>query len=173
MSEISNNNAGKNHSNENNPNARKARQLPLVDADATVELGHRLGEGLRPGMVIYLQGTLGAGKTTLTRGILRAFNYSGTVKSPTYTLVEPYQLTGVTLYHFDLYRLGDAEELEFLGIRDYFSASSICLVEWPQRGEGYLAAPDLIVSLAVKGLQREATLQAVSMSGQQLIEDLT
>ncbi len=148
-------------------------QIFLADADATVELGRRLGTRLRPGMVVYLQGNLGAGKTTLTRGILRAFNYSGTVKSPTYTLVEPYHFDGATLYHFDLYRLGDAEELEYLGIRDYFSASSICLVEWPQRGEGYLAAPDLIVSLAIKNLQREATLQAISISGQQLIEDLT
>ncbi len=157
----------------NSPTGKDIRQILLADADATVELGQRLGTNLRPGMVIYLQGNLGAGKTTLTRGILRAFNYSGTVKSPTYTLVEPYHLDGATLYHFDLYRLGDAEELEYLGIRDYFSVSSICLVEWPQRGEGYLAAPDLIVSLAIRSLQREATLQAVSINGQQLIEDLT
>ncbi|MEM0954070.1 MAG: tRNA (adenosine(37)-N6)-threonylcarbamoyltransferase complex ATPase subunit type 1 TsaE, partial [Pseudomonadota bacterium] len=102
--------------------------------NAMVALGQALGELLLPGMLVALHGDLGAGKTTLSRGVLRAFGHSGAVKSPTYTLVEPYSFGDTTVYHFDLYRLGEAEELEYLGIRDYFDGHSIALVEWPERG---------------------------------------
>lgn len=131
--------------------------LALPDADATEALGASLAERLSTGCV-YLTGELGAGKTCLTRGWLRALGHQGAVKSPTYTLVEPYQLGGRTVFHFDLYRLDDPEELEWIGGRDYFTANALCLLEWPQRGEGFLPRPDLEVHLTVTGHSREATL---------------
>ncbi|MDX1451045.1 MAG: tRNA (adenosine(37)-N6)-threonylcarbamoyltransferase complex ATPase subunit type 1 TsaE [Oleiphilaceae bacterium] len=117
-------------------------------------------------LMVYLSGTLGAGKTTLTRGILRGFGYQGAVKSPTYTLVEPYELAQVNVYHFDLYRLGDPEELEFMGVRDYFSmpvegeAPRLCIIEWPEQGGALLPPADLHVRLEVAGAGRKMVLQA-------------
>jgi tRNA threonylcarbamoyladenosine biosynthesis protein TsaE len=122
----------------------------LVDEAATVQAGEQLAAQLSAGMTVFLEGTLGAGKTTITRGILQGFGHSGAVKSPTYTLVEPYENVSPTIYHFDLYRLGDPEELEYMGIRDYFSAQSLCIVEWAERGVGVLPEPDVIVSLSPK-----------------------
>jgi tRNA threonylcarbamoyladenosine biosynthesis protein TsaE len=122
----------------------------LADEAATVKAGEQLAAQLSPGMTVFLEGTLGAGKTTITRGILQAFGHSGAVKSPTYTLVEPYESLSPMIYHFDLYRLGDPEELEYMGIRDYFSPQSLCIVEWAERGEGVLPEPDVIVSLTPK-----------------------
>lgn len=135
-------------------------RIELRDAEATVKLGIHIGQLLSAGGVIFLCGTLGAGKTTLTRGILSAFGHSGAVKSPTYTLVEPYELTGAHVYHFDLYRLGEPEELEYMGIRDYFSVENICVVEWPERGVGYLPEPDMTVAIQVVGSERCAEIQA-------------
>lgn len=141
----------------------------LVDESATVTLGRRLGRALVGGGILFLQGTLGAGKTTLTRGVLQAHGHSGPVKSPTYTLVEPYDLEGVRLFHFDLYRLGDPEELEYMGIRDYLFDQSICIVEWPSRGAGVLPQEDFSVHLSPHNGGRMAKLHAHTALGQKIL----
>lgn len=117
----------------------------VTDAPAMEALGATIAAGLRAGQVIFLHGELGAGKTTLVRGLLRGLGYAGAVKSPTFTLVEPYNVAQVRLYHFDLYRMRDPEELEFLGIRDYLEGEGACIIEWPERGAGVLPQPDVDV----------------------------
>jgi len=136
----------------------------LADENATIASGRLLGEKLKslPGTVVFLRGHLGAGKTTFTRGVLSAFGHSSAVKSPTYTLVEPYEFKEGSVYHFDLYRLGEPEELEYMGIRDYFNPSSWCLIEWDERGEGILPSPDMIVNLSKSGTGRSLEIELVS-----------
>jgi len=146
---------------------------PLADESATVAFGEALGHAIGAGgAVIHLKGDLGAGKTTLSRGILRAFGHTGAVKSPTYTLVEPYELPAVTVYHFDLYRVVDSEELELMGIRDYFRDTALCLIEWPERGAPLLPPPDLVVELSVAGHGRQVTLVGHSSRGCAILDHL-
>ncbi|WP_137937092.1 tRNA (adenosine(37)-N6)-threonylcarbamoyltransferase complex ATPase subunit type 1 TsaE [Chitinivorax sp. B] len=145
----------------------------LPDEAATLALGERLAHSLQMGLVIYLQGDLGAGKTTLSRGLLRGLGFTGKVKSPTYTLVEPYVISSLYLYHFDLYRFNDPLEWEDAGFREYFNAESICLVEWPDKASGLLPAPDLAIYLDVADSGRKLRIDALTTRGQQCLNRFT
>lgn len=135
-------------------------------------LGARLAKALHGGLAIWLQGNLGAGKTTLVRGLLRGLGYEGKVKSPTYTLVEPYVISGLYLYHFDLYRFVDPEEWEAAGFRDYFNAQSVCLIEWPEKAGDLLPPADIEIALEPSGAGRTATLTARTELGKQCLNAL-
>lgn len=154
-----------------------AVEFKAANETEMVEFGRSIGAALRQG-TIFLSGDLGAGKTTLTRGVLQSRGHLGAVKSPTYTLVEPYEYNNQRLYHFDLYRLGNPEELEYMGIRDYFDEDSLCIVEWPERGAGILPLPDLQVTVSclplVDGvsLGRSLQLQPHSERGERCIAAL-
>ena len=146
--------------------------LALADEAATRALGAALATAAEGGGVLLLHGDLGAGKTTLARGFLRARGHDGAVRSPTYTLLEPYPLEGGAVYHLDLYRLADAGELEFLGLRDLDEPGATFLVEWPERGVGALPAADLEVTLDYAGSGRQATFEALSHRGRVWLERL-
>src|SRR5690554_3654089 len=150
-------------------------ELTLYAADeaAMLELGARLADVSEARGVIYLHGDLGAGKTTLSRGIVRGCGHRGAVKSPTFTLVEPYELDGRRVFHFDLYRLVDPEELEFLGIRDYFDGDALCLIEWPERGAGVLPKADLDITITAHGSGRALRLTPSGERGEAWCSVLT
>ena len=150
----------------------------IPDEGTMLRFGKKLAEVLvkQPkdnAIVLYFNGDLGAGKTTLTRGIVQGLGYQGNVKSPTYTLVEEYSIAGKMIYHFDLYRLADPEELEFMGIRDYFADNTICLIEWAEKGADLLSPPDLLVNIGYAENARNIELVAQSTMGQQIIQQLT
>ncbi|QSX40256.1 tRNA (adenosine(37)-N6)-threonylcarbamoyltransferase complex ATPase subunit type 1 TsaE [Shewanella cyperi] len=147
-------------------------RIYLASEEDTIALGRRLAAALKPPLVLYLSGELGAGKTTFSRGLIQSLGHQGAVKSPTYTLVEPYELPGVEVYHFDLYRLADPEELEFMGIRDYFTPNSLCIVEWPERGQGLLPAADIQLQLKYANSGRELILTSATAAGDALIDSL-
>ena len=136
---------------EGQPPTATRLQLGLADEAATVELGKRLATTLVPGLKIYLHGDLGAGKTTLSRALLQAMGHPGRVKSPTYTLVEVYDLSRLNLYHFDFYRFRDAQEWREAGFSDYFGGDAVCLVEWPEKAGDELPPPDLDIFMAMVG----------------------
>jgi tRNA threonylcarbamoyladenosine biosynthesis protein TsaE len=144
-----------------------SRYVP--DGQAMEALGQRLARSAKRSGVIYLQGDLGTGKTTLVRGLLRGFGYYGKVKSPTYTLVEPYPIDHLTIYHLDLYRLGSPEELEWIGIRDLLAEAALLLIEWPAQGEGMLPPADLVISLTYQGEGRELQFGALTAEGELMI----
>lgn len=151
-------------------------ELFLEDEVAQLRLAAVIASKVSPGCVIFLEGDLGAGKTTLVRGFLRELGFTGNVKSPTYTLVEPYKVNGQTIYHFDLYRLGEPDELEYAGGRDYFDNESICLIEWPEKAEGYLPQADLLCQLSYQqqvGKQgRACVLQANSEEAELILKSV-
>lgn len=144
----------------------RATQASAVDVSGTS------GSHATLGGRIFLTGDLGAGKTTLTRGLIHAYGHDGAVKSPTYTLVEPYELEHCKLYHFDLYRLADPEEVEFLGVWEYFDEANLCIIEWPEKGKGYLPAPDLEVTLVEEGAGRRVSWTALTGRGQKMNQAL-
>jgi tRNA threonylcarbamoyladenosine biosynthesis protein TsaE len=144
----------------------------LDDENATFALAQRLAVQLKHGMVIYLHGNLGAGKTTLVRGILKALGYKGRVKSPTYTLVEPYHIAGLDLRHFDLYRLQDEEEWNSAGFRDEFDGRNIFFIEWPERAQGLLPQADIGIMLEILPQGRNAEISGRTQTGRECIEQL-
>ena len=139
-----------------------------LDEPALQAAAARLAAQLEPGSVVFLQGDLGAGKTTFVRALLGALGWQQAVKSPTYTLVESYALPEFTVHHFDCYRLVDPEELQLMGIRDYFDGKAVVLVEWPEKGEGMLSTPDVVIALEGSGQTRTLHPDARTERGQRL-----
>jgi len=143
--------------------------LSLADADAMEALGQRLA-GVLGSAIVYLQGGLGTGKTTLARGILHGLGYTGKVRSPTYTLVEPYPVAQGMVYHMDLYRLADPGELEGLGLRDMLESRTLLLIEWPERGTGGLPAPDLVIRISGADTGRIVDVVSGSARGRYILD---
>ncbi len=156
------------------------RTISIPDEASMLDFGQRMAQALlcqseaqeNLNSVIFLQGSLGAGKTTLVRGFLRGFGYQDKVKSPTYTLVESYLFGAYAVFHFDLYRLHHSQELESIGIQDYFIPSAICLIEWPEHGKGLLPTPDLSCYISLHDNSREIKLIAQSAHGETLLQRL-
>jgi len=145
----------------------------IPDEHAMLKLGAELAAVCSQQVNIFLLGQLGAGKTTFTRGFLRGLGFKGHVKSPTYTLVESYSLKAVMVHHFDFYRVRDAQELEFIGIQDYFSPGTICLIEWPDLGEGFLPQPDISCAIEVIHDGREINITAHTGVGEKILQRLS
>ncbi len=156
--------------------AQPARSLKLPDAEATTALGARLAAALQSAapasLVVFLEGGLGAGKTTLVRGLLMALGHAGRVPSPTYTLVEPYELAGYRVLHLDLYRLTDPAELTELGLEDDFRGAFLALIEWPDNGFGQLPEADILVRLDAISDGRRVDLVARTLAGESVLSRL-
>jgi len=152
------------------PDVTAVFQLP--DEAATQHLGQALAPALHPGLVVFLEGDLGAGKTTLVRALIRALGYEGPVKSPTYSLVEVYVISSLYLYHFDFYRFESPEEFLDAGFDEYFNDDAVCLVEWPERAQGCVPPPDLRLRLHHAGLGRFLEAVADTPEGAQCLSAL-
>jgi tRNA threonylcarbamoyladenosine biosynthesis protein TsaE len=137
----------------------------LPDAEATAHAGARLAPGLARGMLVTLSGELGSGKTTLVRGMLRRLGWAGTVKSPSYTLLEHYIVSSLYFYHFDLYRFDDPEEWDHAGFSEYLRPDTVCVLEWPERAAGWLPAGDIEMHFEHADSARLLTLHATSVAG--------
>ena len=148
-------------------------RIPLKNETETTEIGARVASCLQGGEVIYLKGDLGTGKTTLVRGALNKLGFTGSVKSPTFTIVEPYSIDNHVVYHFDLYRLDDPDELESLGIRDYCDGQSICFFEWPEKGGNLLPNADIKLELTYLQNTREVEFTAKSDVGKAILKQLS
>ena len=147
--------------------------LFIPDEAAQENLAAEFARHCPAGTVIFLVGNLGTGKTTFVRGFLHQLGHQGAVKSPTYTLVEPYVIDDKRIYHFDLYRLADPDELEYAGGRDYFDGESICLIEWPEKAEGYLPIADIELRFAYQDQGRQVEIQARTPLGQQVLASIS
>jgi len=156
----------------------ESSHVALADEQATARLGAALARAVegcattiaRQGLVVALAGDLGAGKTSVVRAMLRALGVAGTVRSPTFTLVEPYVVSSLNFYHFDFYRLADPQEFSFAGFRDMFGPASVCLIEWPEKADGHLPQVDLRIALRVVGDGRQASLTAATELGAACLE---
>jgi len=146
--------------------------LEAEDHEQQERLGAVLAQTCQHACILYLEGDLGTGKTTLVRGFLRGLGYQGKVRSPTYTLLEPYEFGGRSIYHLDLYRLAHPEELEYLGLRDLLQTDAVLLIEWPDRGEGVLPAADLQVAIQYQTKGRRLELIANTGKGSEVLHDL-
>ncbi len=144
--------------------------LHLINEAATLAAGERFSHAVESGLTIYLHGDLGAGKTTFVRGFLHGLGHIGKVKSPTYTLVEPYVIADFNIYHFDLYRFIDEEEWESAGFREYFNPDSVCFVEWPEKAENFLPTPDINIHLLPNNEGRILQLTAHSNLGKRVLQ---
>ena len=150
-----------------------SKNLFLADEEAQLAFAADIARHCAPGTVIFLEGDLGTGKTTFVRGFLHQLGHKGVVKSPTYTLVEPYLVDNQRIYHFDLYRLADPEELEYAGGRDYFDGEAICLVEWPEKAEGCLPVSDLFCSLSYENQGRRAKISSATDKGKTILQSIS
>jgi tRNA threonylcarbamoyladenosine biosynthesis protein TsaE len=153
-----------------------SRRFHLADTAATERTGAALARTLIGGMVVALHGDLGAGKTTVVRGALRALGWTGPVKSPTYTLVEHYPFSSLYFYHFDFYRFADPSEWETAGLADYFRDDAVCLVEWPERVAGLLPPADVEIALAHPkhgAAGRDLALSAHTANGERCVAAIT
>ena len=146
--------------------------LKLSDENATLSLAHRITAQLQPGMVIHLHGDLGAGKTTFVRGVLNSLGYSGRVKSPTYTLVEPYHIAGLNLLHFDLYRLQNEQEWESAGFRDEYDGEKIFFIEWAEKGGNSIPQADIEIHINILPSYRKVELHANTTTGERCLGQL-
>jgi tRNA threonylcarbamoyladenosine biosynthesis protein TsaE len=144
----------------------------LEDEQASRELGMRLAPLMQPGLKVYFDGELGSGKTTVIRALLESLGYHGKVKSPTYLLVELYNISRLDLYHFDFYRFQNAEEWQDAGFREHFNGPAVCLVEWPEKAAGLLPLPDIKIGLRIEGAGRAVMIEGVSETGRQCLKRL-
>ncbi len=146
--------------------------VSLANETETLSLGAQIASNIVAPLIIWLQGDLGAGKTTFTRGLLNALGHNGAVKSPTYNIVESYPLQKFTLHHFDLYRFQTADEWQDAGLDELFTANSVSLIEWPQQGADFVPKPDIILHLTTIDHGRKAELTAFSDHGKHLIASI-